>query len=154
MCHRDPSMHGRHEVLKEAAMSNIPPPPPGTTYDPSHHSVASLRTARGEHLAAGIVALSRYRSGLVDNFDGGQYEVTLEVPAEAYDQACGALRSCLDAACNDVTGHGHHAGLQLLVLPPSHDPDWAAKLLDVLRLRRVPSERIEVPAIEPAPTSA
>ena len=110
--------------------------------------------ARGERRAAGVVALSRYRSDRVDNFDGGQYEVTLEVSAEAYDQARGELRSCLDAACEDIIGHGNYAGLQIRVLAPPEDPDWAAKLIDVLRLRRVPSERIDVPAIEPTAASA
>ena len=71
-----------------------------------------------------------------------------------YDQARGELRSCLEQACEDIIGHGHYAGLQIRVLAPHEDPDWAAKLIDVLRLRRVPSERIDVPAIGPAAASA
>jgi hypothetical protein len=134
-------------------MSNPTAPTTNNIYDTTHHSLASLLMARGERLAAGVVALSRYRSDRVDNFDGGQYEVTLEVLAEAYDQARGELRSCLDQACEDIIGHGHYAGLQIRVLAPHEDPDWAAKLIDVLRLRRVPSERIDVPAIGPAAAS-
>ena len=69
------------------------------TYDSAHHSLAALLMARGETFAAGVVAISRYRSYCIDNLDGGQYEVTLEVPAEAYDQARGDLMACLRAAC-------------------------------------------------------
>lgn len=116
-------------------------------YDAAHHSLAALLMARGETFAAGVVALSRYRSYCVDNLDGGQYEVALEVPAEAYDQARGELLECLRAACEDVVGAGNYAGLTIRVLAPPPDSDWATKLIDVLRLRRVPSERISTPAL-------
>ena len=128
-------------------MRNKPPSGVEDAYDPARHSLAALLLARGETFAAGVVALSRFRSYCVDNLDGGQYEVTLEVPAEAYDQARGELVGCLRAACEDVVGAGSYAGLVIRVLAPPPDPEWASKLVVVLRLRRVPSERAETPAL-------
>jgi len=117
------------------------------TYDSAHHSLAALLMARGETFAAGVVAISRYRSYCIDNLDGGQYEVTLEVPAEAYDQARGDLMACLRAACEDVVGADHYAGLVIRVLAPPPDPEWTSKLVEILRMRRVPSERMDLPAL-------
>ncbi len=60
-------------------------------YDTTQHSLASLLLNRGHSLAAAVVAMARYRCDQVDNLAGGQYEITLEVPAEAYDIARGEL---------------------------------------------------------------
>lgn len=130
------------------------PPETGGTYDPDHHSIAHLLMARGELLAAGLVALSRYRTDCVDNWNGGQYRATLEVPAEAFDQVCGELRKCLDAACRDVIGSDSYSGLQICVLAPPEDPDWAVALIGVLELRRIPSQRIDVPILDVVSTSS
>jgi hypothetical protein len=117
-------------------------------YDPAHHSLAALLMARGERFAAGIVAMSHYRSDCVDNWDGGQFLVTLDVPAQAYDQARNDLYPSLSAACEDIVGSEHYAGLHLGVLAPVEDSEWASKLIDILRLRRVPSERLDVAPLE------
>jgi hypothetical protein len=124
-------------------------------YDPDHHAVANLLLAREERLAAAIVAMSDYRSACVDNWDGGQYEVSLAVPAEAYDQVCDELYEPIDKACGAVVGAERYRGLRVRVLPPVANIDWAVKLLNELGVHRVPSERIDkdMPALNGRPSS-
>jgi hypothetical protein len=62
----------------------------------------------------------------------------------------GRLVGCLRAAYEDVVGAGSYAGLMIRVLVPPPDPEWAGKLVDVLRLRRVPSERADTPVLPSA----
>lgn len=112
-------------------------------YDTMQHSLASLLTNRGHSLAAAVVAMSRYRCDRVDNLDGGQYETTLEVPAEADDTARGELLDDLDQGCRDMIGHDYHAGLRIRVLPPPANPDWAAQRIEELRAHRARSPRPE-----------
>jgi hypothetical protein len=114
-----------------------------TYYYPDHHALAKLLLARDERLAAAVVAMSDYRSDCVDNWDGGQYEVTLAVPAEAYDQVCDELYKPIDKACEAVVGAERYRGLCVRVLSPAAEADWAAKLLNELGVHRVPSERID-----------
>ena len=46
----------------------------------ARHTMARLLQARGEHVAAALVAVSNYQDFCVDNRDGGQYEAELAAP--------------------------------------------------------------------------
>lgn len=120
-------------------------------YDTTQHSLASLLMNRRHNLTAAVVAMSRIRCDRVDNLDGGQYEITLEVPTEAYDITRGELLDCLDQGCQDIIGQEHYVGLRIRVLPPPANPDWAAQLIDDLRARRVRPARPAAPAATAAP---
>lgn len=92
-------------------------------------AVAQLLLARGHHLAAALVAVSGYRSDCVDNWDGGQYEVTLLVPAGQYDVVDDDVRAAIMSAAAAVTGEGHFSGLIVAIRLPDHQPGWDEELL-------------------------
>jgi hypothetical protein len=50
----------------------------------------------------------------------------------------------------DVVGRGNYYGLDTRVLPLAADAESAAKLLEELRVHYVPSERLDVRALDPA----
>lgn len=116
-------------------------------YERDRQALAQLLQARGEQHAAAIVAVSSYRDDCVDNWDGGQYEVTLAVPPEAYDHARTEFRDAIDLACADIVGHGRYRGLEICVRRPPYDPEWVAKVVDALDRRWVPSERVDTAAL-------
>lgn len=79
-----------------------------TDHDPfeaDRHAIARLLQARGEAHAAAIVALSVYRPDHVDNWDGGQYEATLEVPPEFYGQVAGYGPTSSSTTTSTAYGH-------------------------------------------------
>lgn len=98
-------------------------------------TMAELLMARGQRKAAAIVAVSGYRSDCVDNWDGGQYEVVLSVPAAQFDAVDEETRAAMEAAARAVTGAGHFFGLDLEVQLLSPQPDWERELFE--RLFRV-----------------
>ena len=95
-----------------------------------HRTMAELLLTRGQRIAAAIVAASTYSSDFVDNWDGGQYEVVLGVPAVAFDQVGDSMREVLSAAARDITGHGHFRGLIVQVRLQDPEPDWQRILLE------------------------
>lgn len=117
-------------------------------FEADRHAIARLLQARGEPHAAAIVALSIYRPDHVDNWDGGQYEATLEVPPEFYDQVAGGeFAAVIGQAAEAIIGSGHYAGLNVRVLAQQPNPEWVEEVVNSLRARRITSERI---ATEPA----
>src|SRR4051794_41127283 len=92
-------------------------------------AVAQLLVTRGRHLAAALVAVSGYRSDCVDNWDGGQYEVTLLVPAGQYDIVDDDVRTAITSAAAAVTGEGYFRGLTVAIRVPDHQPGWDEQLL-------------------------
>ncbi|MDM2496026.1 hypothetical protein PP564_13030 [Mycobacteroides abscessus] len=114
-------------------------------FEADRHAIARLLQARGESHAAAIVALSVYRPDHVDNWDGGQYEASLEVPPEFYDQVAGGeFAAAISQAAEAVIGPGHYAGLNTRVLAESPNPDWVEEVVASLRARRVASERADL----------
>lgn len=94
--------------------------------------MAELLLARGQQKGAAIVAVSGYRSDCVDNWDGGQYEVVLTVPAAQFDAVDEDTRAALEAAARDVTGAAHFSGLCLEVQLLNPEPGWERELFDRL----------------------
>lgn len=95
-------------------------------------TIAELLLARGHQKAAAIVAISGYRSDRVDNWDGGQYEVVLSLPAAQFDAVDEDSRAALEDAARVVTGEKHFAGLGLEVQLVEPRPGWERELFDRL----------------------
>lgn len=110
-------------------------------------AMARLLEARGDALAAAIVAVSAYQAVLVDNWDGGQYEAELAVPPEVYDTARTNHADVLDRACGDLIGAERYRGLNITLKRTATNPDWVEEILASLRPQRVNSERVEVPTL-------
>lgn len=112
-------------------------------------TMAELLLTRGEGHAAALVAISEYRSDMVDNWDGGQYEVDIALPAVAYDKADEAVRGAMTKAAQDIVGHGHFQGLKVSVRRSALTPNWDRDIFDFVRGpsgRRDPAELSTGPA--------
>jgi hypothetical protein len=95
-------------------------------------ALAALPAARGEQAAAAIVAMSDWRTDLVDNWNGGQYRGVLAVPPTCYDVVDGELRDALAGAAGAILGVGF-AGLDIEVRLGDAAPGWDVELLTWLR---------------------
>jgi len=82
-----------------------------------------------------VVAASELTSDCVDNWNGGQYEVTLAVPAVMYDGACSkAVRAELSAAAEAVVTTKHFRGLEITLRRGVAPPGWdAAAFAEIIR---------------------
>lgn len=109
-------------------------------------TVAELLVTRGQDRAAAIVAVSAYESNCVDNWDGGQYEVDLAVPAYLFDQVTEPIRTALDGAVGAVIGTGHYRGLSVSVRMSDPTPGWDNELIAFLRTRLAELKLAELPA--------
>lgn len=98
-------------------------------------TLAELLVSRRQDKAAALVALAEYRSEMVDGYDGGQYEVTLAVPAALFDQADEEVTKAVDDAANVIVGPGHYAGLVVSVRRSIATPGWDAELIEFIRSR-------------------
>ena len=113
----------------------------------ARHTMARLLQARGEDVAAAVVAVSHYQDLCVDNWDGGQYEAELAVPPEVYDLARSQCAEALDCVCSDLIGAERYRGLNIILKRTDTNPAWVEELLAALKPRRVPSERVENPKL-------
>jgi hypothetical protein len=113
----------------------------------ARQTMARLLQARGEDVAAAVVAVSNYQDLCVDNWDGGQYESELAVPPEVYDLARSQCAEVLDRVCSDLVGAERYRGLNIILKRIDTNPDWVEEILAALKPRRVPSERVEVPKL-------
>lgn len=110
-------------------------------------AIARLLQARGEDVAAGIVAVSNYRDFCVDNWDGGQYEAELAVPPQVYDLARSQHLEALDGACSDLVGAERYRGLRITLKRTDTNPHWIEQILAALKPHRVHSERVGTPRL-------
>ncbi|WP_024794184.1 hypothetical protein [Tomitella biformata] len=101
-------------------------------WEQERKTLAELLLARGESIAAALVAVAEYRRNQVDNWDGGQYEVDLALPADMFDAAAD-VRGELAEAARAVIGEGHFQGLTISVRRSDLIPSWDKDLLDSLR---------------------
>ena len=97
---------------------------PNRTTNRQGMAIARLLQARGEDVAAGIVAVSNYRDFCVDNWDGGQYEAELAVPPQVYDLARSQHLEALDGACSDLVGAERYRGLRITLKRTDTNPHW------------------------------
>jgi hypothetical protein len=111
------------------------------------YALARLLQARGEDIAAAIVAVSTYDDVCVDNWNGGQFEAVLGVPPELYDQACEECADALDKACRNLIGNDRYRGLNITLRLTPIDSEWMAKIIEALNPQWVQSERPEKPGI-------
>jgi hypothetical protein len=101
-------------------------------------AMCDLLRHRGHDAAALVVAASKLTSDCVDNWDGGQYEVTLAVPAVMYDGACTeAVKAELTAVAEAVVTAKHFRGLEISLrrgdAPPGWDATAFAEIMDASR---------------------
>lgn len=92
--------------------------------------MAELLLARGQERAAALLAASTYSSCCVDNWDGGQYEVAIAVPAALFDRIDSETRAVLEAAARDIVGGDHFRGLSVQVRLTDPEPGWERALLE------------------------
>lgn len=118
-------------------------------------TMAELLVARGEGDAAVLVTIAEYRSDMVDQWDGGQYDVDIALPAVAYDKADDAVRAAMTKAACDIIGQGHFNGLTISVRRSALTPNWDRDIFDFVRAqpaRRAPAGLPTGPADHVEPT--
>lgn len=111
------------------------------------YALARLLQARGEDIAAAIVAVSAYDDVCVDNWNGGQFEAVLAVPPELYDQACEEGADALDKACRNLIGDDRYRGLNITLRLTPIDSEWMARIMEAPNAQWVQSERLDKPGI-------
>lgn len=94
-----------------------------------HRTMSALLIARGQRAAAAVLAASTYTSDCVDNWDGGQYEVVIAVPAVLFDRIDSETRAALEHAAKDIVGVEHFRGLVIQVRLMDPEPGWQQVLL-------------------------
>lgn len=105
----------------------------GLVWEQERKTLAELLLARGNVCAAALVAVAEYRCDQVDNWDGGQYEVDLALPADVFDAADADIRADLADAARAVIGEGHFEGMTISVRRSALTPSWDKELLESLR---------------------
>ena len=95
-------------------------------------ALAQLLAARGHRAAAAVVAISEWRTDLVDNWNGGQYTAVLAVPPAYYDLVEGDIREQLTAAASAVVGESF-VGFDLELRLSDVEHGWDEALLGWLR---------------------
>ena len=123
----------------------------------ARQALAALLAVRGQRAAAAIVAVSGWRTDLVDNWNGGQYRAVLEVPPASYDLVTGDLRDALARAAGDVVGDGF-TEFTVEVKIDEAQPGWDEQLLTWLREQQgtgngTPAEPV-VHGLPPGPVDA
>lgn len=116
--------------------------------DEERLAACQLLRQRGCEGAALIVASSGWRSDCVDNWDGGQYEVELAVPAALYDVARDeAVLAELNAAAEAVVGEKHFRGVVIALArsaaPAGWDATMASDIVAAARSRQQQPAQIE-----------
>jgi hypothetical protein len=96
-------------------------------------TLADLLRVRGHAQAAGIVAASIYGIDQIDNWNGGQLEVTLAVPVSVYDLVNTDMQETITEAARVIVGEAHFAGLAVTVRLSDFDDGWDLALLEALR---------------------
>jgi len=111
-------------------------------------AMCELLRHRGQDRAALVVAAAQLTSDCVDNWDGGQYEVTLAVPAVMYDAASGEeIRAQLSAAAEAVVTAKHFRGLEITLRRGDAPFGWdAAVFADIIQAVRTHAQADAGPA--------
>ncbi|MCA2296675.1 hypothetical protein JF735_24055 [Mycobacterium avium] len=112
-------------------------------FERDRQAIAALLMARDHPHAAGIVAVSEFRSSYTGGFtDDGGFVATLSVPPELYDRALTEFREPITAACVAVVARQPFLGVEFHVRRPRYDAHWVEAIISVLEPRWVPSERV------------
>lgn len=110
-------------------------------WEQDRKTLAELLLSRGEGHAAALVSIAEYRCDCVDNWDGGQYDVDIALPAVAFDRADDAVRAAMTKAARDIIGDGHFNDLTISVRRSQLTPDWDREIFNYVRTESRP--RIE-----------
>ncbi len=104
-------------------------------YERERHTLVQLLDAAGQPALALVIAGSEYRRDCVDNWDGGQYEVTLGVPAEHIFNISSEHREHLERCLKVIVGEKHYQSLTVRVRLAEHQPGWDTSLAERLWAR-------------------
>lgn len=99
-------------------------------WEQDRKTLAELLISRGEGHAAALVSIAEYRCDLVDNWDGGQYDVDIALPAVAFDRADDAVRAAMTKAARDIVGEGHFNQLTVSVRRSQLTPNWDREIFE------------------------
>ncbi len=115
-------------------------------------TLVQLLDADGQPDLALVIAGSEYRSDCVDNWDGGQYEVTLGVPPEHIFNITAEHRENLERCLQVIVGEKHYQGLTVGVRLAEHQPGWDVEFaqqlwarLDAANSAPVADQRLALP---------
>lgn len=119
-----------------------------TEAERDRQAMCELLRHRGQDGAALIVAAAQLTSDCVDNWDGGQYEVNLSVPAVMYDVASGEeVRAQLSAAAEAVVTAKHYRRLEITLRRGGAPAGWdAAVFADIVTAARAHAQAGSAPA--------
>ncbi|OZC86450.1 hypothetical protein CH254_18080 [Rhodococcus sp. 06-412-2C] len=115
-------------------------------WEQDRKTLAELLLSRNEGHAAALVSIAEYRCDLVDNWDGGQYDVDIALPAVAFDRADDAVRAAMTKAARDIIGDGHFNDLTISVRRSHLTPDWDRDIFEnFVRTGSSRSEQLGLP---------
>lgn len=114
-------------------------------------AMCELLRHRGHDAAALVVAAAELRSDCVDNWDGGQYEITLAVPAQMYDGArAEAVLAELNAAAEAIVTTKHYRGLEITLRRGEAPAGWDARLFaEIMESERTRGAAVTTPWLMP-----
>jgi hypothetical protein len=93
-------------------------------HERERRTLVQLLNASAQPELALVVTGSEYRSDCVDNWDGGQYEITLGVPPEHIFKITDGHREHLERCLRVIVGEKHYRGLTVGVRLAEHQPGW------------------------------
>lgn len=118
-------------------------------HERERRTLVQLLDAAGQPALALVIAGGEYRSDCVDNWDGGQYEVTLGVPPEHVFNITDEHRQHLDRCMQVIVGEKHYRGVVVGVRLSEYQPGWDVEFAQQL-WRGVNAQ----PPCQPAPGAA
>lgn len=104
-------------------------------HERERRTLVQLLDAAGQPELVLVVAGSEYRSDCVDNWDGGQYEITLGVPPEHIFKITDEHRAQLERCAQVIVGEKHYRGLTVGVRLAEHEPGWDVEFAQQLWAR-------------------
>lgn len=93
-------------------------------HERERRTLVQLLDAAGQPALALVIAAAEYRSDCVDNWDGGQYEITLGIPPEHIFNITDEHRQHLERCLTVIVGEKHYRGLTVGVRLVEHQPGW------------------------------
>jgi hypothetical protein len=104
-------------------------------YERERHTLVQLLEAAGQPALALVIAGSEYRRDCVDNWNGGQYEVTLGIPPEHLFNITDEHRGHLERCAQVIVGERQYQSLTIGVRLAEHQPGWDAEFAQRLWAR-------------------
>lgn len=104
-------------------------------YERERRTLVQMLDGAGQPELALVVAASEYGRDHVDDWDGGQYEVSLGVPPEYVFNITDEHRSELNRCLSVIVGERHYRGLIVGARLAEYQPGWDAEFVQRLWAR-------------------